>query len=346
MISLFNMSKNFNKGIQQYNSKTNYIDAMNVLKILMAFGIVYIHVKPPQIQADYAHNDPLFAYIHGFITEVLLRSCVPTFFLISGYLFFRDGINVDYYKKIGTRLKRYIPPYLIWNSIFLIIFFNVDYSFFDIINLYIKPINFPLWFIRNLIAITICTPIIGYFINHHKFKTLITISIVYLLSNGNEECSTIFYYTFGAILAMNQKCFANLLEKKFLLLAFFVLIVIFGNIAFGGIIWPNLYHSISKLSSVLVNLSLVLSFFLKNKNGSFSNIILKYKCSFLLFVTHALIICVIYVYYPSFYKADNILKMLCVYLFEPILIILTIYIFHSIFIRIVPDKINKYIGNY
>lgn len=127
-----------------------------------------------------------------FITSVFARIAVPTFFIISGYLFFIkiDSFNYRIYKsKIRQRIKTLLIPYILWNLLAIIpIFGIVQHLFFrnqplpsvdfnpirifwnnscdtwkDVLggeHSLCYPINIPLWYIRDLIVMILITPVV------------------------------------------------------------------------------------------------------------------------------------------------------------------------------------------
>ena len=52
------------------------------------------------------------------VSQTLVKVVVPVFFMISGYLFFRNYTPADFLKKLRTRLRSLLVPYLLWNAIF------------------------------------------------------------------------------------------------------------------------------------------------------------------------------------------------------------------------------------
>ena len=67
-------------------------DTINLLRFPLIVGVVFIHFslsKGLNIHGTfYGLNNPSwFFFIVNFISEVLSRTCVPTFFFISGFLF-------------------------------------------------------------------------------------------------------------------------------------------------------------------------------------------------------------------------------------------------------------------
>lgn len=123
--------------------------------------------------------------IHDYISYGLCASAVPLFLLISGYLYFK-GCEVqykwkDYLEKNKKRFRTLVIPYLIWNVFILLLFLSaqslmpnmmsgkhtpiMEYSLFDWIMAFWDagegfPINGPMWFIRDLIVLSVLSLLI------------------------------------------------------------------------------------------------------------------------------------------------------------------------------------------
>lgn len=65
---------------------------------------------------------PIYHTTSFFISRILASVAVPLFFFISGYLFFfRTTFSVDVYKKkLKSRIKTLLIPYLFWNFVVLV----------------------------------------------------------------------------------------------------------------------------------------------------------------------------------------------------------------------------------
>ena len=64
-------------------------------------------------------------------TKVIPTIAVPSFFLISGYLFFKQKeiLNMHAYKeKITKRFHTLLIPYILWNIIYLLMPFLIHYG--------------------------------------------------------------------------------------------------------------------------------------------------------------------------------------------------------------------------
>ena len=93
------------------------------------------------------------------VSQTLVKAAMPMFFFISGYLFF---VNVEkwnwqtYQQKIKRRIKTLLIPYIIWNLLMAVMLRPFSPSIFC------EPANMPLWFLRDLIVVSLLTPIYIY----------------------------------------------------------------------------------------------------------------------------------------------------------------------------------------
>lgn len=170
------------------------------LRFPLIVGVVFIHCfgKPFDYEAiNFAHLTGMDYYnlFRVSISHVLTHVCVPTFYLISGYLFF-IGLEKwnwnNYLNKLWKRARTLLVPFLIWNTIcILLTLFSVMrhegwigiQSFFEDngywhlywdckqwnldrtnwlggANLSTSPYLIPLWFLRDLMIVSVCSPLL------------------------------------------------------------------------------------------------------------------------------------------------------------------------------------------
>jgi peptidoglycan/LPS O-acetylase OafA/YrhL len=147
---------------------------------------------------------------------------VPVFFLISGFLFFYNvDFNADVYKrKIKSRVKTLFIPYIIWNTIAILMALlplipalaplapnatsrGFNLSFTNILSCYwnnnpgiyngslnnsLWPINAPLWYIRDLMIAVLLAPAIYYMMKKFKYSIVLLFGAVWFIfsSLGTE----------------------------------------------------------------------------------------------------------------------------------------------------------------
>ncbi len=169
------------------------------LRFPLIIGVVFIHCfgKPFDFDAiDFSNLSGMDCYnlFRVCISRVLTHICVPVFFLISGYLFFiglEKWNNHIYFDKIKKRCKTLLIPFLIWNSAFILLslvglykhsglsgiqgfFIQHEYwhLYWDCNVWNLDRLNWcgatvcasgpylvPLWFLRDLMVVCLCSPI-------------------------------------------------------------------------------------------------------------------------------------------------------------------------------------------
>ncbi|OPB97096.1 hypothetical protein BAS10_08665 [Elizabethkingia meningoseptica] len=166
--------------------------------------------------------------VYNIITEMIShhlgRLPVPCFFLFSGYFFFykiTEWNRQVYVSQLKKRIQTLIIPYICWNIFYIVAIYLKNFFFYlsgkDFDDSYIGlnssslynilwtgPINFPLWYLRDLIAMTIFTPLFYYYFKYTKVIGLLAILIIYLstFESGIPGLSTtaIFYFGLGVFL--------------------------------------------------------------------------------------------------------------------------------------------------
>jgi len=222
--------------------------ALDLLRFPLALVVVLAHTFPCEtIQGNNwiptFGKCSFFQELLYFISAFLRKQSVPIYYFISGYVFFL-GIKLTrtkYFQKLKNRTKTLFIPYLIWNTMaiallfithlsvfhafventgpfhpnlsgFLSAYWNYDGSLFPINgNANGNPIDGPLWFIRDLMVIVLCTPILYRLICKYTFYPVILLggiwfgSLFYEPLNYNGFASAFFFFSWGAYMSIHKK---------------------------------------------------------------------------------------------------------------------------------------------
>jgi fucose 4-O-acetylase-like acetyltransferase len=144
------------------------------------------------------------------VSQTLVKVAMPTFFVMSGYLFFAnvEQFNKEiYWQKIRRRIKTLLLPYIVWNLLMA-----VKLKEFSLSILWM-PANMPLWFLRDLMIVSLLTPII--YIGVKKFNYWIFILLIPIYLTGIWAIQpglnpyAICFFTIGAYLSIQK---TNLVE--------------------------------------------------------------------------------------------------------------------------------------
>lgn len=188
------------------------------LRFAMAACVVLLHTG--SLGAD----SPLLVYSSLCILfpQGICRLAVPIFFFISGYLFFSGLENWDasvWYQKAKRRFRSLVVPYFLWNLIAAVCIFSysalrartgaIDPVSFQTfwtewggLRLFWDcdkgmPLDYPLWFIRNLIVFIALTPLIFICIKKFHCSLIILIAILYF-SGVSSALEGLLFFTSGA----------------------------------------------------------------------------------------------------------------------------------------------------
>lgn len=205
---------------------TQYLsEKIKVLSFIAIILVLYIHSG----FHDYPHEIlgmEFNHYLQDLISGQIGRCAVPLFFMISGYLFFYN-INTlnDVISKIKKRVKSLLVPYIIaaiFFPLFLLLIEQIPFAakmsngggfIFEfqkpIINVFknlfiakdgdSSPLAFHLWYLRDLIMIVACSPILFYLKKYLKGEILcLILFILSYIDTGIIQFSSFFWFMFGA----------------------------------------------------------------------------------------------------------------------------------------------------
>ena len=219
------------------------VDAMDIYNLIrITFSHVLTHIAVP-----------VFFFISGFLFFYKVRE-------------FNFSV---YKKKIGKRFKTLVIPYLLWNIIAILsvvcakigaylikgkplssiieyfesngwfhLFWDNNQWAFDRVDwlgntlmAMSGPCNLPLWFLRDLIVVTIFTPLI-YFLVKKLNKYIILILLFCYISNifpqvQGLHITTVFFFTTGAFFSITNRNIIKVFNKyQFVALILTILLLI------------------------------------------------------------------------------------------------------------------------
>ena len=184
---------------------TQYLsDKIKILSFVAIILVLYIHSG----FHDYPHEILGMEFNHflqSAISEKIGRCAVPLFYMISGYLFFQNVNSLDdVFGKMRKRVKSLLIPYLIAALFFPMFLLLIEHIPFaakmsngnGILTEFQKPIGdvlrdifigkdggsspwaFHLWYLRDLIIIVACSPILYFLRKYLKIESVCLIFFV------------------------------------------------------------------------------------------------------------------------------------------------------------------------
>lgn len=186
---------------------------LDLLRVLLTIGIVCLHATTENLVG----STPAFD-IFTRIIIILTKVCVPLFFAISGYLFFRNTPEKPdvkwFWGKISSRFFTLVIPYLIanviaWGCYYFAMkevpsmvsgFFGDNWK--DPLFVFWKgPVNLSLWFIRELIVLVILTPLVYLLVRYTGWFGVLALGLLWGFKIGPEP---LFLFSAGACLGVHK----------------------------------------------------------------------------------------------------------------------------------------------
>ncbi len=224
--------------------------AVQYLRFPLIIAVLFIHSYSSSltiqgVEIGTSGSFQVYDTIRTLFSQVIARIAVPLFFFISGFLYFNNVTKWDsdqYKKKTKKRLHSLVIPYLFWNGLLILVYFIAQsipslsklfsgefppvssWGFTDFLNAFWNfdhttlPILYPFWFIRDLIVITLLSPIVYIICKYLKLVGVVLLGICWMLnlfSVTGLSLACVFFFTAGAYLSINKVNLIDLFGKIF-----------------------------------------------------------------------------------------------------------------------------------
>ena len=318
------------------------------------------------------------------ISQVLTHVCVPTFYLISGYLFF-IGLEKwnwkTYLNKIKKRSKTLLVPFLIWNTICLLLtvvgifrhegwigvqsfFVDNDYGHLywdcqawnlDRTNLVgganpsTGPYLVPLWFLRDLMVVCVCSPLLFFLFKYTKILGVALLTLCYttgvFITIPGFTIMAFMFFGMGAFFRMNSidstKFTYNYRRSIYVVTAilWIVCTVLNGhNTKQGDFVYP-FYVIMGCISTI--NLA---TYLVDKKKAKMPDLFS--KASFFIYLLHTiLIISVVTKFAHTLFGETNPILMTISYLFVPITTVAICLLAYCVLNKYTPSLLKIITGD-
>ena len=201
---------------------------ITLLRFPLTVMVVFIHynmgVRGFSLHGEtYGLDAPeWFRWVTALFSDVLPRTAVPLFYIISGFLFFRGGsFCADIYRrKLSTRARTLLVPYLLWNVIAVLVqlsrrlpFLSTVFPNAHLTELRITPLRIlhtfadnywnrgilvtpendglapvppypadaPLWYVRDLMVMVLLAPVIWHLVRRAGHWLVIALGAIWYL---------------------------------------------------------------------------------------------------------------------------------------------------------------------
>lgn len=235
--------------------------------LIVLVVIAHSYFRGSQLSVFDSGSIPLYENVSYLLSSILGKIATPLFFFISGFLFFykKDTFTFSTYKeKIKKRIRGIFVPYVLWNLLVIAYYFVLQtfrlgegalsekfitaYTISDWIyafwNTYmINPLSTPtfddavaypmcyqFWFLRDLMVLSIFSPIVYFIIKKGGLYTIITLCVLWIMNwwvhvTGFSIIS-IFFFSAGAYFSIHKKNFVQVFKPHLIKIGIVYVILI------------------------------------------------------------------------------------------------------------------------
>lgn len=203
---------------------------INGAKFLLIAGVVLIHCNLTEDPGLGGGLPSVAASVISYVSGSLCSVCVPLFFLLSGFLFFKPHDRLTtalYVSKLRSRLHTLLIPYLLWNTLGALLFvykvrflgyesFGTDHNPWLFADGYWSlqggyPFDFPLWFLRNLIVMCLLSPL-AWLLGRNCFG--MATAVMFFVLTGHDLWGGL-YFVAGVWLRVHPRVYSTLNRRAY-----------------------------------------------------------------------------------------------------------------------------------
>lgn len=360
------------------NNKSLQSDVITFLRFPLIVAVVFIHsnfndvvIAGADINASASHFS-LYENLRYLLSILIAEVAVPLFFFISGFLFFikTECLTLKtYLQKIKKRGMTLLFPYIFWNLVVILLFYlaqtffkglisgnNIaiaDYTWRNWLNAFWGgntvgenyPINFPLWFIRDLMVVIVFSPLIYRFVKTCKQYAVVILGVLWIfdlwIKVDGFSITAFFFFTFGAYWGIYKKNIVDSFSKIFPHSAWIYMFLIACDFLFKDYSWRTYIHKTDIL--VGIGVFIALSGFLIKKQVCHSSPKLA-DSSFFIYVYHGMPLAFVIKVLSKFVQPQSDICFTLLYLLCPVFIILIGLIIYKLIIRYFPRFTSLILG--
>ena len=193
--------------IQMKSKNISQYDVISALRLPLIVLVTYAHSYGGVAEGYSLIGSGWDSYevLKIVMSQTLVKVAMPTFFVMSGYLFFAnvEKFNKEIYQqKLWRRIKTLLIPYIIWNLLMA-----AKLKMFSL-SIFWTPANMPLWFLRDLMIVSLLTPIIYIGVKKLGYWLFVLLLPIYLTGiwaiQPGLNPYAICFFTLGAFLSIRE----------------------------------------------------------------------------------------------------------------------------------------------
>jgi succinoglycan biosynthesis protein ExoH len=323
---------------------------IDLLRSLMIFGVVVLHTPPyvPIAQVGTTSFDLMVA----FFQHAVFRTTVPVLTFISGYLLFRSSLDLQPIQLLQKKSRSILIPFLFFNLTLVALFVllregagvtigstrleNTEDWLNATLGLTGEPLNYPLNFLRDLIALFIAAPLLGWFLRKAPWLGLGLLALVFYFELDGlyllrDAMAPVFYLGgMAAILKWDMRGLDRYAAP---------LLVVFLGLCAGIVHFRVINTSYLQLAAPLF-IWPAASLLVPTSVGAWLGKMSKY--SYFLFLAHAPVLIAVAMIYKMF---SQFIPFPFYWIVTPVIVTSIVIAVYNFCMRVSPKSFNAVIGN-
>lgn len=261
---------------------------IDFLRFPLIAGVVAIHatsLTPDNLVGPTGGFDALVRLVSWAIPGL----CVPAFFLFAGYLFYFGVDSFDsslYLRKLRSRGKTLLIPYLFWNLLFFCVLYiaeslpelHAKYAFRtsfpggSLVNLWFvessrmsvatMPVVGQFWFIRDLMVCVVLSPLYWWLIKHLRHFWILLLAVAWLadwcipvVGYKGFSMISILFFCLGGWLAAERRDMVEI-SRSLVIVGWLWPIMIAAVIFLPDGRWHQFAYKLSVVTGIIFSLNL------------------------------------------------------------------------------------------
>jgi len=346
---------------------------LKLLRFPPIIGVIYIHAYNTVIgysggSLGTSHLNDFTNFVRILISEGIARTAVPLFFLMSGYLFFATfhWSEQTYLKKVATRLRSLLIPFLFWNLLVLVFLVVVqaipvlqpyfmgtgkrivEYGATDylsaILGLHGYPIAYHFWFIRDLMLLVVLAPVLAVIVRFLPIPFFLIVYVCWVTESWPlfaPAAVGVFFFSAGALCGINGQNLFAIDRFGTALLLLYLPMLIADVIWYEA--WFNVYlHRTGLIVGVLA--ALYTTKLILRSKGLCNALLALGSASFFVYAAHEPLLGIVRMVAFKYVPLDGAYTMLALYLGIPVLVMALLVFCHRILTLWCPRLLSVVTG--
>lgn len=322
-----------------------------------SFWLMVLVVLLHSLNIDFKECNDVLCNVQYLLSYKLSQIAVPLFFMISGYLYFHkisvnQKFNFSFFLQNNKkRIRTVLLPYVLWCTFwFLLIYILQSIPLFakyfpqplyamsikdKLLNLYYYPLNYPFWFLRELIVIFLITPVIFLLVKYTRWGSILVLFLLMILYSKLISFNNItflsaiplFYFGVGSFLSLNK---INIVfkAKKHVALFLIILWVLLNLLSLYNdtttILNNEIQWSLNIFKNIIGCLAIWYLYDFLNQKVQWRSYNF-YNYSFFIFAVHGIPTIILVKISQQLFNDNAVLLFISYLLIVPFIIILSIY---------------------